>query len=191
MPLEPFQIRDVTSPDIPAIRAIYAAEVLTGVATFEEVPPTETEMTARIDKISKAGLPYIVAERDGEVLGYAYAGPFHTRAAYRSTLENTVYIRPDFHRQGIGRALLAELIARAEAGGYRQMMALITYLPDSASVALHSALGFCTMGIAKSVGFKHGSWLDVAYMQRALGAADTTPPTVPQTNATIPGSPNG
>jgi len=186
MPPEPFEIRDVTPGDIPAIRAIYAAEVLTNVATFEEVPPTEAEMTARVDKIVHAGLPYIVAERDGEVLGYAYAGPFHARAAYRSTLENTVYIRPDAHRQGIGRALLVELIARSEAAGYRQMMALITHVADSASVALHSALGFRMMGIAQSVGYKHGSWLDVAYMQRALGAADTTPPAIPS-----PGSPNG
>jgi phosphinothricin acetyltransferase len=186
MPPEPFQIRDVASPDIPAIRAIYAAEVLTGVATFEEVPPTETEMTARIDKISKAGLPYVVAERDGELLGYAYAGQFHVRAAYRSTLENTVYVRPDVHRRGVGRALLVEVIARAEAGGYRQMMALITHAQDSPSIALHSALGFRTMGIATSVGYKHGRWLDVAYMQRALGAADLTPPVIP-----LPGSPNG
>jgi phosphinothricin acetyltransferase len=191
MPTEPFEIRDVTPADIPAIRAIYAAEVLTGIATFEEVPPTEGEMTARIDKISKGGLPYIVAVRDDEVLGYAYAGPFHVRAAYRSTLENTVYVRPDVHRQGVGRALLAEVIARAEAAGYRQMMALITHVAESGSKALHSALGFREMGIATSVGYKHGRWLDVVYMQRALGAADTTPPSVPQMDALIPGNPNG
>jgi phosphinothricin acetyltransferase len=187
MPPDSFQVRAVAPADIPAIRAIYAAEVLTGVATFEEVPPSEIEMTARIDKIVNAGLPYIVAERDDAVLGYAYAGPFHARAAYRSTLENTVYIRPEYHRQGVGRALLAELIARAEAGGHRQMMALITHVADSASVALHAALGFRMMGIAQSVGYKHGRWLDVAYMQRALGSADTTPPAIP-----LPvGSPNG
>ena len=183
---EAFRIRDVAAADIPAITAIYAAEVTTNVATFEEVPPSAAEMTARIEKVRGLGLPYIVAERASVILGYGYAGPFHARAAYRSTLEDTVYIRPDVHRQGVGRALLSEIIARAEAGGYRQMMALISHVPDSASVALHYALGFRMMGIAQAVGYKHGRWLDVAYMQRALGAADATPPAIP-----LVGKPNG
>jgi phosphinothricin acetyltransferase len=178
MPPDPFRIRDVTAADIPAITAIYAAEVMTNVATFEEIAPSEAEMAARIEKITSVSLPYIVAERDGMLLGYAYAGPFHARAAYRSTVEDTVYIHPDARRQGVARALLTEVVHKAEAGGYRQMMALITHTPDSASVALHAALGFRTMGIAKSVGFKHGRWLDVAYMQRALGDADATPPAI-------------
>jgi phosphinothricin acetyltransferase len=186
MPLEPFHIRDATAADIPAITAIYAAEVMTAVATFEEVAPSEAEMSARIEKIRGLALPYVVAERAGVVLGYGYAGPFHARAAYRSTLEDTVYIRPDAHRQGVGRALLSAVIARAEAGGYRQMMALISHAPDSASVALHAALGFRMMGIAQAVGYKHGRWLDVAYMQRALGVADATPPELP-----LVGKPNG
>ena len=186
MPPEAFRIRDVAAADIPAITAIYSNEVLTNVATFEEVAPGEAEMAARIEKVRGLGLPYIVAERAGVILGYGYSGPFHARAAYRSTLEDTVYIRPDVHRQGVGRALLSEVIARAEAGGYRQMMALITHVPGSASVALHYALGFRMMGIAQAVGYKHGRWLDVAYMQRALGAADATPPAIP-----LPGKPNG
>jgi len=186
MPLEPFLIRDVTAADIPAITAIYGAEVTSNVATFEEVAPSEAEMRARIEKIRSLGLPYIVAERAGVVLGYGYAGPFHARAAYRSTLEDTVYVHPDAHRQGVGRGLLGELIARATAGGYRQMMALISHVPGSASVALHHALGFRMMGIAKAVGYKHGRWLDVAYMQRALGDADATPPAI-----SLVGKPNG
>ncbi len=142
---------------MPAIAAIYAREVLENVATFEEAPPPESEMAARMAKVQGLGLPYIVAEQDDDVQGYAYAGAFHARAAYRFTLEDTVYIRPEMHRRGIGRALLA----------------------DSASVALHAALGFRMMGVAHSVGYKFGRWLDVAYMQRPLGAADQTPPDCP------------
>ena len=176
---EPFRIRDATEADVPAIAAIYAREVLENVATFEEVPPPESEMAARMAKVQGLGLPYIVAERDGDVLGYAYAGAFHARAAYRFTVEDTVYVRPDQHRQGIGAALLAEIIDRCEALGARQMMALITNLPDSPSIALHAVLGFRMMGVAHSVGYKFGHWLDVAYMQRPLGAADNTAPDRP------------
>jgi L-amino acid N-acyltransferase YncA len=186
MPPEAFRIRDVAAADIPAITAIYATEVVTNVATFEEVAPGEAEMAARVEKIRGLGLPYVVAERGRVILGYGYAGQYHARAAYRSTLENTVYVHPDAHRQGVGRALLNEIIVRAEAGGYRQMMALITHVPDSASVALHHTLGFRMMGIAQAVGYKHGRWLDVAYMQRALGVADATPPAIP-----LVGKPHG
>jgi phosphinothricin acetyltransferase len=174
-----FHIRNATEADVPAIAAIYAREVLENVATFEEAPPPESEMAARMAKVQGLGLPYIVAEQDDDVQGYAYAGAFHARAAYRFTLEDTVYIRPEMHRRGIGRALLAELLTRGEALGARQMMALITHVPDSASVALHAALGFRMMGVAHSVGYKFGRWLDVAYMQRPLGAADQTPPDCP------------
>ena len=176
---ETYKIRAAAKGDIPAIAAIYAREVLENVATFEEVPPSEGEMGQRMDKVHGLGLPYIVAECDGDILGYAYAGPFHARAAYRYTVEDTVYIRPDQHRRGIGRALLADIVGRCESLGARQMMALITHLPDSGSVALHAALGFRMMGVAHSVGYKFGRWLDVAYMQRPLGAADQTPPDRP------------
>jgi phosphinothricin acetyltransferase len=176
MPPESFLIRDANLADIQAILAIYRFEVENGVATFEDVAPSEEEMSARMSKILDAGLPYIVAERDGQVLGYAYAGAFHTRSAYRYTLEDTIYISPDGQRQGIGRAMLGHLIARAEALGCRQMLAVITHRPASPSVALHTAMGFRIMGVAQAIGFKFGRWLDVAYMQRRIGAGDSQAP---------------
>jgi phosphinothricin acetyltransferase len=172
-------IRDATDADAPAIAAIYAHEVEHGVATFEEAPPSAQDMAGRMTNIRRLGLPYLVAVRAGAVIGYAYAGPFHQRAAYRYTLEDTVYIRHDAHRQGVARALLTELIARCEALGCRQMLAVITYAPGSASVALHGALGFRMLGHAQSIGFKFGRWLDVAYMQRPIGAGDATVPDRP------------
>jgi L-amino acid N-acyltransferase YncA len=172
-------IRDATDADAPAIAAIYGYEVEHNVATFEEVPPSAQDMAGRRANIQRLGLPYLVAERAGEVLGYAYAGQFHQRAAYRYTLEDTVYIRHDVHRQGVARALLTELIARCEALGCRQMLAVITYMPSSASVALHGALGFRMLGHAESIGFKFGRWLDVAYMQRPIGAGDSNAPDRP------------
>ena len=176
---DPLRIRDVTEADIPAIAGIYGYEVANGVATFEEVAPSAQDMLGRMTAISRLGLPYLVAEREGEVLGYAYAGQFHQRAAYRYTLEDTVYIRHDAHRQGVARALLTELIARCEALGCRQMLAVITYVADSPSIALHTALGFRMLGHAQSIGFKFGRWLDVAYMQRPVGAADSNSPDRP------------
>lgn len=176
---DPFHIRDATDADVVQIAAIYAHEVATGVATFEEVAPSLQDMRARLTNIKRLGLPYLVAVRGGTVLGYAYAGQFHPRAAYRYTLEDTVYIHQDARRQGVARALLNTLIVRCEALGARQMMALISVVPGSASIALHEALGFHSMGVAPSVGYKFGRWLDVAYMQRPLGAADSTPPDRP------------
>jgi L-amino acid N-acyltransferase YncA len=173
---EPFRIRDAVEADVAQITAIYADEVRHGVATFEEMVPTEEDMADRLANIQRLALPYLVAERAGVVLGYAYAGQFHPRAAYRYTLEDTVYIHRDARRQGAAKALLEKLIVRCEALGARQMMALITSVPDSASVALHQELGYRCMGVAPAVGFKFGRWLDVAYLQRPLGAADTTPP---------------
>jgi L-amino acid N-acyltransferase YncA len=176
---DPFHLRDAADADVAQIAAIYANEVATGVATFEEVAPSLQDMRARLTNIKRLGLPYLVAERDGTVLGYAYAGQFHPRAAYRYTLEDTVYIHQDARRLGVGKALLTALIARCEALGARQMMALISVVPGSASIALHEALGFHSMGVAPAVGYKFGRWLDVAYMQRPLGAADSTPPDRP------------
>ncbi len=176
---EPFHVRDAAEADAAQIAGIYAEEVLHGIATFEEVAPSVQDIAGRMSNIKRLGLPYLVAERAGKVLGYAYAGQFHPRAAYRYTLEDTVYIRTDARRQGVARALLDELLARCEALGARQMMALITSVPDSASIALHLKLGFHSMGVAPAVGYKFGRWLDVAYMQRPIGAADTTPPDRP------------
>jgi len=172
---EPLRIRDASEADAAQIAAIYAEEVLHGIATFEEVAPSAQDIAGRMKNIQRQGLPYLVAERAGKVLGYAYAGQFHPRAAYRYTLEDTVYIHKDARRQGVARALLDALLARCEILGARQMMALITSVPDSASIALHLKLGFHSMGVAPAVGYKFGRWLDVAYMQRPIGAADTTP----------------
>jgi L-amino acid N-acyltransferase YncA len=176
---EPFNVRDATQGDVAQIQAIYEDEVLNGVATFEEVAPSAQDMAGRMSNIQRLGLPYLVAERAGHLLGYAYAGQFHPRAAYRYTLEDTVYIHKDARRQGVARALLGALLARCETLGARQMMALITSVPGSASIALHERLGFHSMGVAPAVGYKFGRWLDVAYMQRPIGAADTTPPDRP------------
>jgi phosphinothricin acetyltransferase len=179
MPPDAFVIRDATSGDAPAIAAIYGPEVETGVASFEEIAPGEAEMAARMTRILGQGLPYLAAESQGEVIGYAYAGPFHPRAAYRYTLEDTVYIRRDSHRRGVGRALLGTLIQRAEALGCRQMIALITHAPDSPSIALHAAMGFRLVGVTEGVGWKFGRWLDMTFMHRGIGAGAATPPDRP------------
>jgi L-amino acid N-acyltransferase YncA len=177
--LEPLVIRDATDADVAQITAIYGREVETGVATFEETPPSKQDMLGRMTNIKRLGLPYLVAEQAGKVLGYAYAGQFHPRVAYRYTLEDTVYIHHEARRQGVARALLVELMARCEAIGCRQMVALITHVPHSASEALHAELGFRPVGILKAVGYKFGRWLDVAYMQRPIGAADSQMPDRP------------
>jgi len=177
MPLEGLIVRDATPSDAGAIARIYGREVEDGVASFEEVAPSETEMAARMAKITALGLPYLAAEgKAGRFLGYSYAAPYHARAAYRFTVENTIYIDADARGQGVGKALLGELIARCEAAGCRQMMALITGVAGSASVALHEKMGFRTMGVAEAVGFKRGQWRDVVYMQRVLGAGSAAPP---------------
>lgn len=173
------RIRDAAAADADAIAAIYAHEVEHGIATFEEVPPSAQDMLGRMTNIQRQGLPYLVAERAGKVLGYAYVAQFHARAAYRYTLENTVYIDHAAHRQGVARALLTELLARAEALGCRQMLAVITHVPDSASIALHASLGFRMLGAAEAIGYKFGRWLDVAYMQRPIGAANSVAPDRP------------
>ncbi len=176
---DPFHIRDATDADVAQIAAIYGREVETGVATFEEVPPSAQEMLGRMTKIQQLGLPYLVAERAGKIVGYAYAGLFHQRAAYRYTLEDTVYIHHEARRQGVARVLLEELLARCEAIGCRQMIALISRSPGGASEALHAQLGFRPAGVLKAVGYKFGNWLDVAYMQRPVGAADSDEPDRP------------
>jgi phosphinothricin acetyltransferase len=145
-------------------------------ASFEVDPPDETEMTRRMRAIVDAGYPYIVAEKDGQVLGYAYAGAYRPRPAYRNSVENSVYVSPAAHRLGVGRALLAELVAIAERLGFRQMIAVIGDSGNAGSIGLHRALGFTFCGTIHSVGYKHGRWLDSVIMQRALGPGDTTPP---------------
>jgi phosphinothricin acetyltransferase len=169
-------VRDLISDDLAAIAQIYAEHVLGGTATFEEVPPTLAEMTQRSDKVQAMGLPFLVAEIDGAVAGYAYASLFHQRSAYRFTLEDSVYIDPVYHRRGAGRLLLTEVIARCEALGYRQMIAAIGDSGNHGSIGLHRALGFRDAGAYRSVGLKFGGWLDVVLMQRNLGEGGRSVP---------------
>lgn len=169
-------VRPVRDADIPAIAAIYAHAVLHGMASFEVEPPDQAEMTRRMRTITDGGYPYLVAEKDGQVLGYAYAGAYRARPAYRNSVENSVYVSPDAHRLGVGRALLKELIDAATRLGFRQMIAVIGDSGNASSIGLHRAHGFTFCGTIHSVGYKHGRWLDSVIMQRALGPGDTTPP---------------
>ncbi len=169
-------IRPTTPSDIPAIARIYAHAVKHGTATFELEPPDEAEMLRRFEKLRAGPFPYIVAEVDGAVAGYAYAGAFRERPAYRFTVEDSIYIAPAMHRRGIGRALLMRLIAEAEAAGFRQMMAVIGDSAQAASIAVHRSCGFRDAGVFEAVGFKFGRWLDSVQMQRALGEGSGTAP---------------
>jgi L-amino acid N-acyltransferase YncA len=169
-------IQPATPADAAEVAAIYAHHVLHGTATFEIDPPDAAEIAARMEQVRAAGLPWLVArEAGGAVAGYAYSRPFHGRAAYGFTCENAVYLRHDRLGRGVGTQLLAALIAATEATGQRQMVALIADT-EPASIALHAKSGFAEVGRIKSVGRKHGRWLDVIYMQRALGEGDTTAP---------------
>lgn len=173
----PATVRDALPEDLDAVRAIYAHHVLHGLGSFEEQPPDLAEMTRRHRSVAEAGLPYLVAELDGKVVGYAYAGPFRPRPAYRHTVENSVYVAPGLDGRGIGRALLAELVARCTALGKRQMVAVIGGGYDNAgSARVHAALGFKEAALLKGVGWKLGRWLDVLMMQLPLGDGAGTPP---------------
>jgi phosphinothricin acetyltransferase len=169
-------IRPTLPADIPAITRIYAHAVKHGTATFELEPPDEAEMLRRFDKLRAGAFPYIVAEIEGAVAGYAYAGAFRERPAYRFTVEDSIYIAPDIHRRGIGRALLMRLIEEAEAAGFRQMMAVIGDSAQAGSIGVHRACGFEDAGVFKAVGFKFGRWLDTVQMQRTLGEGSRTDP---------------
>ncbi len=167
-------IRPSTEADIPAIAAIYAHHVLTGTASFETEPPDTAEMARRRADVLARGLPYLVAEGpEGAVLGYAYAGPYRTRAAYGRTVENSIYVRADAARRGVGRKLLEALIAGCEAAGMRQMVAVVGDSANLASIRLHEEAGFRLVGTLRSVGRKHGRWLDSVLLQRPLGPGDT------------------
>lgn len=168
-------VRDATDADMAAVTEIYRDAVLTGTATFEIEPPDEDEMRARRAALVAAGYPYLVAEMAGEIVGYAYSGVYRARPAYRGTTENSVYVREGRRGHGIGRRLLAATIERAEAAGLRQMIAIIGDSGNAASIGLHSALGFVRVGVLRSVGWKHGRWLDTVLMQRTLGPGDSTP----------------
>ena len=169
-------IRAATAADIPAITAIYAHAVSFGTATFEIEPPDRQEMAERFRSLCGGRFPYLVATSGARVVGYAYAGLYRTRVAYQNTLEDSVYIDPDFQRRGVGRGLLDRLIRESEARGFRQMIAVIGDSAQDGSIALHLAAGFRMIGTCEAVGFKFGRWLDTVLMQRALGAGATTPP---------------
>jgi phosphinothricin acetyltransferase len=175
-------VRPATSADTPAIAAIYGYHVLHGLGTFEETPPTEADMAARMAAVQAKALPYLVAEKDGAVLGFAYAAPFRARSAYRFTAEDSVYIAPEAIGKGVGRALLSEVIQACEALGVRQLTAVIGDAGNAASIGLHATLGFERTGASQSVGYKHGRWVDIVFMQRALNGGDETPPVEPGLN---------
>lgn len=168
-------IRDATASDIGAIQNIYAFYVLNGLATFEEIPPSVDEMIARRAAVTSAGLPYLMAELDRKVVGYAYATSYRPRPAYRNTIEDSVYVADGLGGRGIGKALLEALISRCEAGPWRQMLAVIGNSENLGSIALHGRMGFQPIGTLKSVGFKLGQWVDTVLMQRTLGAGDSSP----------------
>ena len=169
-------VRDATAADADALAEIYGDAVLHGFGTFEEEPPSAADMDSRRQAVQEKGLPYLVAEIDGRVLGFAYAGPFRPRAAYRYTLEDSVYVSPDAKGKGVGRAVLSAVITACEALGVRQLMAVIGDTGNAGSVGLHRALGFEQTGVGKSVGFKHGRWVDIVHMQKALNGGDATLP---------------
>lgn len=169
-------IRDSREEDIAAITAIYRDAVLTSTASFELTAPGEPEMAARRTRLVEGGYPYLVAELSERVAGYAYAGPYHTRPGYRYTVENSVYVAEWARRQGVGRALLEELIETCTARGFRQMIAIIGDSQHTASIALHRALGFATVGTLENVGYKFERWLDSVVMQHPLGKGADAPP---------------
>ncbi len=174
--MPPFSIRPAAPADIPDITRIYAHAVLHGTASFELEPPDETEMARRQRELLDGGYPYIAAELGGSLVGYAHAGPYRTRPAYRFSVEDSVYIDPAAQRRGFGRVLLDRLIAEAEARGFRQMIAVIGDSAQTASIELHRAAGFRRIGTIEHVGYKFDRWLDSVLMQRALGRGATEKP---------------
>ncbi|MEO1532528.1 MAG: N-acetyltransferase family protein [Pseudomonadota bacterium] len=168
-------LRPATPADLTAMTAIYAEAVTNGSGSFELEPPGEAEMAARWRSVVDAGLPWLVAEKDGSVCGYAYAGPYRPRPGYRGTLASSVYVAPAGRGQGIGKALLHALLEAAEATGARQIVATVGDSANHASIRLHAAAGFETVGTLRAVGWKHGRWLDTVIMQRALGAGARMP----------------
>ena len=172
-------VRPSSESDLDAITAIYAHAVVHGTASFELDPPDRAEMARRRAAILEGGYPYLVAERDGVILGYAYAGAYRTRPAYRSTVEDSIYVAPAAQGQGIGRALLSALIEECEARDFRLMVAVIGDEESHGSIGLHRSLGFEPVGILKGIGYKHGRWLSTVLMQRFLGRGMSEPPTRP------------
>lgn len=170
-------IRPATQADIPSITAIYAHHVLHGTGTFETEPPSETEMAQRWRDVLSKGLPYLLVETQGKVMGYAYANWFKPRPAYRFSAEDSIYMHPDAVGQGLGTQLLSELLTQLERLGVRQVLAVIGDSNNQGSVGLHQKLEFERIGVMACVGWKFGRWLDVVMMQKTLGEGATTAPT--------------
>jgi phosphinothricin acetyltransferase len=174
--LQPILIRACMAADVPQVQAIYAWNVEHGTGTFELEAPSVSDIQLRLEGVTALGLPWIVAERDGVIVGFAYANLFRPRRAFRFCAEDSVYLSEDTRVQGIGRMLLAELIARSAASGVTQMVAVIGDSHNAGSIGLHRALGFEHSGVLTAVGWKFGRWVDVVLMQRSLGAGATTDP---------------
>ena len=170
------EIRSATEADLPFVTGIYTHAVLHGTATFELIPPDLAEMTRRFRALMDGGFPCLVASLDGRVVGYAYAGPYRPRPAYRFTVENSVYLQPSIHRRGIGLLLMQRLILECEARGYRQMIAVIGDSANAGSIGVHTRTGFQMIGTHPNVGLKFGRWLDTVMMQLSLGEGATTLP---------------
>jgi phosphinothricin acetyltransferase len=169
-------IRDATPSDVGAIHAIYGHHVVNGLGTFELEQPSLEEMLIRLESVVGAGLPFLVADDEGTLQGYAYASRYRPRQAYRFTAEDSVYVAPAAQRRGVGRALLDALVDRCAASGIRQLMAVVGDSANLASIRVHEAAGFRRVGLAEGVGWKHGRWVDTVFMQRQLGDGSATPP---------------
>jgi L-amino acid N-acyltransferase YncA len=170
-------IRPSREDDIPAVAVIYAHHVLHGSGTFETEPPSAADMASRRQDVLTRGLPWLVAEdATGQVLGFAYCNWFKPRPAYRFSAEDSVYLHPEAHRRGLGRALLAELAAQAERAGVRKLIAVIGDSANAGSIGLHRTLGFTPVGTIPACGWKFGRWLDIVLMEKTLGPGHTTPP---------------
>jgi L-amino acid N-acyltransferase YncA len=172
------RVRDATANDVPALHAIYAHHVLHGFGTFDEVPPDVAAMTEKWRGVADLGLPWLVAEDGGAVVGFAYASPFRPRTGYRYSLEDSVYIREDLRGRGIGLALLSQIVSRCEALAARQLIAVIGDSKNAGSIGLHRKCGFEHAGTLKAVGYKLGRWVDIVFMQRPLNGGDSSPPPV-------------
>jgi L-amino acid N-acyltransferase YncA len=170
--------------DVPAVQEIYAHHVTTGLGTFEEEPPSVQEMERRLDSIVGAGFPFVVAEIDGRVAGYGYAGPFRTRASYRFTCENSVYVAEPALRHGVGFAVMRQVIDACRRLQMKQMLAVIGDSENAGSLGLHARLGFEHVGVFRNVGFKFGRWVDVVLMQLDLTASAPGPPAATQLGRT-------
>jgi phosphinothricin acetyltransferase len=169
-------IRPSQPADLPAITAIYAGHVLGGTGTFEIDPPTQADMAGRREDVLAKGLPYLVLVENGEVLGFAYCNWFKPRPAYRFSAEDSIYLAPAAAGRGLGRALLAELVAQAERVGIRKLIAVIGDSANAGSIGVHRSVGFTSVGTLRSCGWKFNQWLDVVLMEKAIGGGDRSPP---------------